>query len=105
MKQVARRKELELQRLAALKAEALTQKEALEKIGTLSIVKPVGENEAIFGTVTTQDIVDAIKASASVDVDRRDIEVPEVKSIGEYTATLKLHPEVSVSLTFAVSGS
>jgi large subunit ribosomal protein L9 len=88
-----------------LKAAALTQKEALEKIGTLSIVKPVGENEAIFGTVTTQDIVDAIKASASVDVDRREIEVPEVKSIGEYTATLKLHPEVSVSLTFAVSGS
>jgi large subunit ribosomal protein L9 len=105
MKQVARRKELELQRLAELKAAALTQKETLEKIGTLSIVKPVGENEAIFGTVTTQDIVDAIKASAGVDVDRREIEVPEVKSIGEYTETLKLHPEVSVSLTFAVSGS
>jgi large subunit ribosomal protein L9 len=53
MKQVERRKELERQRLAELKAVALTQKEVLEKAGTLSIVKPVGENEAIFGTVTS----------------------------------------------------
>jgi large subunit ribosomal protein L9 len=105
MKQVERRKELERQRLAELKAVALTQKEVLEKAGTLSIVKPVGENEAIFGTVTSQDIADAIKAAANVEIDRRDLDVPEVKSIGEYTATLKLHPEVSVSLTFAVSGS
>ncbi len=105
MKQVERRKELERQRLAELKAVALTQKEVLEKAGTLSIVKPVGENEAIFGTVTSQDIADAIKAAANVEIDRRDLDVPEVKSIGQYTATLKLHPEVSVSLTFAVSGS
>ncbi len=105
MKQVERRKELERQRLAELKAVALTQKDVLEKAGTLSIVKPVGENEAIFGTVTSQDIADAIKAAANVEIDRRDLDVPEVKSIGEYTATLKLHPEVSVSLTFAVSGS
>ncbi len=105
MKQVERRKELERQRLAELKAVALTQKETLEKAGTLSIVKPVGENEAIFGTVTSQDIADAIKAAVNVEIDRRDLEVPEVKSIGEYTATLKLHPEVSVSLTFSVAGS
>ncbi len=105
MKQVERRKELERQRLAELKAVALTQKEALEKAGTLSIVKPVGENEAIFGTVTSQDIADAIKAAVSIEIDRRDLDVPEVKSIGQYTATLKLHPEVSVSLAFAVSGS
>jgi large subunit ribosomal protein L9 len=105
MKQVERRKELERQRLAELKAVALTQKEVLEKAGTLSIVKPVGENEAIFGTVTSQDVADAIKAAANVEIDRRDLDVPEVKSIGEYTATLKLHPEVSVSLKFAVSGS
>jgi len=105
MKQVERRKELERQRLAELKAAALTQKEVLEKAGTLTIVKPVGENEAIFGTVTNQDIADAVKAATNVELERRDIEVPEVKSIGSYTATVKLHPEVSVSLAFAVSGN
>ena len=47
MKQVARRKELELQRLAALKAIAIEQKTALEAVGALSIAKPVGENEDI----------------------------------------------------------
>jgi large subunit ribosomal protein L9 len=105
MKQVERRKELERQRLAELKAAALSQKETLEKAGTLAIVKPVGENEAIFGTVTSQDIADAVKAATNVEVDRREIDVPEVKTIGEYSATLKLHPEVSVALTFSVSGS
>lgn len=102
LKQVERRKELERQRLAELKVEALKQKEALEKAGTLSIAKQVGENDAIFGTVTNQEIAEAIKATANIELDRRDIEVPEVKKLGEYNAEIKLHPEVSVSVAFAV---
>ncbi|MGI0494412.1 50S ribosomal protein L9 [Alkalinema pantanalense CENA528] len=102
LKQVERRKELERQRLAELKVEAVKQKEALEKAGTLSIAKQVGENEAIFGTVTNQEIAEAIKAAANIELDRRDIEVPEVKKLGEYHAEIKLHPEVSVSVAFAV---
>ena len=98
MKQVARRKELELQRLAALKAIAIEQKTALEAVGTLSIAKPVGENEAIFGTVTNQDVADAIKAAAKVEVDKREIIVPDINHLGEYSITLKLHPEVSIDL-------
>jgi large subunit ribosomal protein L9 len=102
MKQVARRKELELQRLAALKAAALEQKEAIEKAGALSVAKPVGENEAIFGTVTSQDVADAVKAAANVEIDKRDIDVPDINHLGEYSLTLKLHPEVSVSIALNV---
>ncbi len=102
MKQVERRKELERQRLAELKAGALEQQAALEKVGALSIAKSVGENDAIFGTVTNQDVADAIKAAANVELDRRDIDVPEVKALGEYSVSVKLHPEVSAKLTINV---
>ena len=67
-------------------------------MGALSIAKPVGENEAIFGTVTNQDVADAIKAAAKVEVDKREIIVPDINHLGEYSITLKLHPEVSIDL-------
>lgn len=102
LKQVERRKELERQRLAELKAEALKQKESIEKAGALTIAKQVGENEAIFGTVTNQDVAEALKAATSVEVDRREIEVPDVNKLGEYKVEVKLHPEVSVSVTVNV---
>ena len=102
LKQVERRKELERQRLAELKAEALKQKDSIEKAGALTIAKQVGENEAIFGTVTNQDVAEALKAATSIEVDRREIVVPDVNKLGEYKVEVKLHPEVSVSVTVNV---
>ena len=71
LKQVERRREQERQRQLELRQQALEQKESLEKVGSLTIAKPLGENEAIFGTITTQDVVDAIKAATGQEVDRR----------------------------------
>jgi large subunit ribosomal protein L9 len=103
LRQVAKRKEAELQRLAELKAQAEVSKAAIEKAGSLAITKKVGENEAIFGTVTTAEIAAAIQAAASVEVDKRDITIPNVTKIGTYTADVELHPEVVVAVEFTVS--
>jgi large subunit ribosomal protein L9 len=105
LKQVERRREIERQRLAELKEVSLTQKATIEKAGSFSIAKQAGEKEAIFGTVTTQDLADAIKASTGLDIDRRSITVPDVHSLGEYKAEIKLHPEVSVTVTVQVVAS
>jgi large subunit ribosomal protein L9 len=102
LKQVERRREAERQRLLELKQEAETQKAALEKVSKFSISKQVGENEAIFGTVTNQDVADAIKSVANVEVDRRTITVPEVTKVGTYKAEIKLHPDVSATVEFQV---
>jgi large subunit ribosomal protein L9 len=102
LRQVARRKEQERLRLEELRQAALIQQASLEKAGKLSIAKPSGEEDAIFGTVTNQDIADAIKAAASIEVDKRDITVPNVKKLGDYTASIVLHPEVTVEVEFAV---
>jgi large subunit ribosomal protein L9 len=105
LKQVERRREKERQRQLELKQQAVEQKAALEKAGTLNIAKQVGENEAIFGTITTQDVVDAIKAATGQEIDRRGITIPDIGQLGTYRAEIKLHAEVSAQIEFHVVGN
>lgn len=102
LKQVERRREAERQRLLELKKEAEAQKAALEKAGKFSISKQVGEKEAIFGTVTNQDVADVIQSIAGLEVDRRNITVPEIHKLGEYRVDIKLHPDVSATVEIQV---
>jgi large subunit ribosomal protein L9 len=102
LKQVERRREAERQRLLELKKEAEAQKAALEKAGRLSISKQVGENDAIFGTVTNQDVADAIQSATNIEIDRRTITVPEIHKLGSYKIDLKLHPEVTATVDIQV---
>ncbi|MBI1240632.1 50S ribosomal protein L9 [Umezakia ovalisporum] len=105
LKQVERRREKERQRQLELRQQAVEQKAALEKIVSLQIAKPLGENEAIFGTVTTQDVADAIKAATSQEIDRRGITIPDINHIGTYKAEIKLHSEVTAQINVEVVGS
>jgi large subunit ribosomal protein L9 len=104
LRQVEQRKEKERQRLLAVKQEAEAQKVALQTIGRFVIRKQVGEGEAIFGTVTTQEVADAIKSSTNQEVDRRGITLPEeISKIGFYKATVRLHPEVTADIEIQVA--
>lgn len=105
LKQVERRRELERQRLLELKQEAETKRAALEGIKSLSIAKQVGEKEAIFGTVTTQEVADAIQTATQQEIDRRGITLPEIHKLGTYRAEIKLHPEVTASVEIQVVAS
>jgi large subunit ribosomal protein L9 len=105
LKQVERRREQERQRQLELREQALAQKAALEQISSLKIAKQVGENEAIFGTVTTQDVVDAIQAATNQEIDRRGITIPDINHLGTYKAEIKLHSEVSAQVDFEVVAS
>lgn len=62
----------------------------------------VGEENRIFGTITSAQLVEAL-AAEGVSVDRRKVELSEdVRMLGVYTATVKLHPEVTAELKFRV---
>lgn len=102
VQQVEARREKERQLKLAEKQAAENKKVAFKTIGKLTIRKQVGEENAIFGTVTTQEIADIIKEQAGIEVDRRGIEVPDVGTTGDYQATVKLHPEVSATVDFQV---
>ncbi|MCH8558237.1 MAG: 50S ribosomal protein L9 [Balneolia bacterium] len=69
---------------------------------SLTITVKAGEDGKIFGTVTNQMLADSLNEKG-FDFDRRKIELDsDVKNLGEFTATIDLHPEVKASLKFWV---
>jgi large subunit ribosomal protein L9 len=102
LRQVEQRREKERQRLLAELKEAEDRKVALKTVGKLTLRKQVGEDNQIFGTVTTQDMADTIKERAGQDIDRRSITIPEISKLGNYQAQIKLHPEVTATVDFEV---
>jgi len=103
LRQVEQRRAKDQERLLAEKEAAEARKTALQTVGRFIIQKQVGEAEAIFGTVTTQDVVDAIKAATSQEVDRRGITLPEISKVGFYKAQVKIHPEVTAEVEIQVT--
>ncbi|MFD2245761.1 50S ribosomal protein L9 [Pontibacter ruber] len=95
-------------RQAAHKADKLRNdaQELANSIGdiTLDLPAKVGETGKIFGSVTTNQLSEALKAKG-FDVDRKRISFDQdVKTAGEYTATLNLHKEVKHQIRFNVIG-
>ncbi|MDX5347877.1 MAG: 50S ribosomal protein L9 [Hymenobacteraceae bacterium] len=93
-------------RQAAHKAEKIKNdaQELANKIGDsiLEIPAKVGETGKIFGAVTTLQLSEALKAKG-YDVDRKKISFDQdVKTAGEYTATIDLHKEVKHKVRFNV---
>jgi large subunit ribosomal protein L9 len=78
------------QLLAKLKEQA----SAIDKL-SVTVSKQVGEDERIFGTVTTAELEELL-LKEGVKVDRKDIHLAEdIKKVGVYSADVKLHAEVS----------
>ena len=68
----------------------------------ITIARRVGETDQLYGSVTSADIVDVLKAKG-FDLDKRKLILPEpIKAIGDHTVPLKLHREVTVPLTVHV---
>lgn len=69
----------------------------------LKIIAKAGTSGKIFGSVTSIQISQAIRDQFGLDISRKKIELKdEVKMLGEYKATLNLHPEVVKELDFSV---
>ena len=59
------------------------------------IARKVGETEALYGSVTTADITEAL-AAKGFEIDRRKLQLVEpIKRLGEYDVVLKLHRDVT----------
>ncbi|WP_019500336.1 50S ribosomal protein L9 [Pseudanabaena sp. PCC 6802] len=102
VQEVERRKEAERQRLLAIRQEAESKKVALSTIGGFIIKKAVGEGNSIFGTVTDREVAQLIAQKAMMEIDRRDISVPDIKKIGNYDIDIKLHAEVTATIKLEV---
>jgi large subunit ribosomal protein L9 len=80
-------------------ADVIAQRIASAEI---EIARRVGETEALYGSVTTADIAEALHAKG-FDVDRRKLQLPEpIKKLGEYDIAIKLHRDVTTHVKVRV---
>lgn len=90
------KKNISKKRVQELKAAEILSTE-LEKI-SVTIPVQVGEEDKIFGSVTTQMIADSLKEKG-YEIDKRKIEIEEqIKSLGIYTISVKLHSSVTAKI-------
>jgi large subunit ribosomal protein L9 len=77
---------------------------AADQLGAVAVTIPAkaGEGERLFGSVTAQDIADALER-AGHPVDKRKIELPHpIKQLGEHTVPVRLHAEVEAAVRVTV---
>jgi large subunit ribosomal protein L9 len=104
----ANKKIVEQERQAYLRKEAKIQSEAqdLAKImtgATVRIAQKAGENDQLFGSVTSKDIAEAL-AAQNYNIDRRRILLEDpIRQLGEYKVTVRLHKDVPVEITVIVA--
>lgn len=90
-------------KLNKLRGDAEKLVSALEGV-TLSIGAKVGENGKLFGSITSQQLVDKLKAMG-YDVDKKQIHMPEehIKKTGSYIAEVRVLRDISAKLKFEVT--
>lgn len=79
-------------------------KDLADKIAslTLNIKAKAGEEEKLFGSITSMDIADALK-NEGIDIDRKKILLEEpIKRLGSYSVSIKLHPDITAQLNITV---
>ena len=100
-----------LEKQKAIAAEKKAEEKAAaqataEKIGVLSveIKTKAGEGGKIFGSITSKDIADALKAQHNITVDKKKIQLDSpIKQTGEITVEIKLYTEVNAKLKVVVN--
>lgn len=90
------------ERIAREKAEALEISKKLRAM-TLVVKAKGGGAGRLFGSVTNQEIADALEKNGGVKLDKRKIVIADpIKSVGTYTVTCKLGYEISAPLTVKI---
>ena len=93
-------KSLQRRRITRAAAELAESKELAERISTLSctISAKVGEDEKLFGSVTTADVAEALrKEGLAIDKKKILLDSP-IKNLGIYSVPIRLQPDVDAAL-------
>lgn len=90
------------ERIAKEKAEAMEVSKKLREM-TVVVNAKGGGNGRLFGSVTNQEIADALKAKTGISLDKRKIIITDaIKNVGTYTVTCKLGYEITAPLTVKI---
>ncbi len=83
-----------------IETETAAAKASAAKISgkTVKVVAKAGQNGKLFGSVTSKEVAAQIKADFGVELDKRKVDVEDIKSFGTYPVTVKLNHGVTASL-------
>lgn len=102
----AQRRAEAAERAAAEQAERAEENAALLTKTVLTIPQAAGEDGRLFGSVTAQDIVDAINQARGIKVDRRKVQLDQpIKATGTHMVTVELPGGVSADIKTIVTAS
>jgi large subunit ribosomal protein L9 len=100
-KQIERERKVAEVRDAQEKASADAYAQRLEQL-EIEIARRVGENDTMYGSVTSADIAHALEAKG-FEVDRRKIQLPDpLKTLGEVQVPVKVHRDVTAKVRVKV---
>ena len=70
----------------------------------VTLASRAGSGGRLFGSVTTADVVEAVSAAGGPKLDKRRLELPSahIKTVGTHPVSVRLHPEVTASVTVEV---
>ncbi|CAM3441555.1 50S ribosomal protein L9 [Stackebrandtia soli] len=87
----------------AASAEAVRQQLSSVKV---KITAPAGTGGRLFGSITPAEIAEAVVAAGGPKLDRRRLELPgQIKAVGTYKVTIKLHSEVEAAFNVTVAAA
>ena len=103
-------KEIERKRALEEKLEAERREEALQRAAglkgkTIQMVAKCGEKGRLYGSITVQEIAEALKAQHGVDVDKRKLECEPIRQTGEYDATVWVYSGITAKMKVVVTAA
>nr|YP_009244645.1 ribosomal protein L9 [Pyropia pulchra]AMK96887.1 ribosomal protein L9 [Pyropia pulchra] len=90
------------EKLKIAKEDAKRIQLLLEEIQKFSVTKKTGDGQNIFGSVTEKEISQIIKNNTNIEIEKQDIYLPEIKTIGIYNIEIKLLNQVSATVQLQV---
>ena len=72
----------------------------------VSMSARAGSGGRLFGSITTAEVVSAVRSAGGPDLDRRRVELPgHIKAVGDYQVQVRLHPEVVAKFSLNVAAT
>jgi len=99
---IQNQKQAEAHRKEALRQEAISNAESINKI-SVTIPAKLGKDSRLFGSIGVKEIADALAAQHGIEADKKKIVLDTpIKALGEYTVEIRLFPSVISNLKVIV---
>ena len=102
IKELEQKKKSEIRKKDKEKQAARELADKLNK-SEISFKVKAGENGKLFGSITSKDVADAVKAQLKIEIDKKKIVLHDaIKSLGTYPVEIKVYPEISAEINVKV---